>query len=205
MVTRQEAGGSKTRTIRLTNAGTGTLIGSVTTKVAGADEPHDVNAVEWLTVSESRFRANDFSFEVTARTAGLPPGDHEGEVLVLTNGGQARVKVLLNVTAGPGAMVRGARTNGAHTEGPPSNGADADGRESGGPGGASAVADLSKAERDKLLKRIVLIEPETVWERDFLRRIVHLIRGGTELAPGELAKIYELEARQGAAKAEKTT
>ena len=199
-----EAGGSKTRTIRLTNAGTGTLIGSVTTKVAG-DEPHDVNAVEWLTVSETRFRANDFSFEVTARTAGLLPGDHEGEVLVLTNGGQARVKILLNVTAGPGAMVRGGRTNGAHTEGASSNAADSEGHESGGRGGASAVADLSKAERDTLLKRIVLIEPETVWERDFLRRIVHLIRGGTELAPGELAKIYELEARQGAAKTEKTT
>ena len=39
------------------------------------------------------------------------------------------------------------------------------------------------------------IEPETVWERDFLRRIVHLIRSGTTLAAGELAKIYEMEAR----------
>src|SRR5688500_1579221 len=76
-----EAGGTKTRTIRLTNAGTGTLIGSVTTRVPG-----DTNAVEWLTVSETRFRANDFSFEVTARTAGVLPGDHEGEVLILTNG-----------------------------------------------------------------------------------------------------------------------
>ena len=43
------------------------------------------------------------------------------------------------------------------------------------------------------------IEPETVWERDFLRRIVHLIRSGTALAPGELAKIYEMEARVPAA------
>jgi hypothetical protein len=58
-----------------------------------------------------------------------------------------------------------------------------------------AVSHLSKAERDQLLQRVVQIEPETVWERDFLRRIVHLIRSGTELAPGELAKIYEMEAR----------
>jgi hypothetical protein len=39
------------------------------------------------------------------------------------------------------------------------------------------------------------VEPETVWERDFLRRIVQLVRAGERLAPGELAKIYELEAR----------
>ena len=199
-----EAGGTKTRTIRLTNAGTGTLIGSITTRVSGVGggpdrseerEAHDVHAVEWLTVSETRFRANDFSFEVTARTAGMPPGDHEGEVLVLTNGGQARVKTLLNVTAGPGAMVRGARTNGAASYAESSDSAP----------GTSAVADLSKQERGQLLKRIVLIEPETVWERDFLRRIVHLIRSGTELAPGELAKIYELEARQPVTQATQAT
>ncbi|HET7767921.1 MAG TPA: DnaJ domain-containing protein [Chloroflexota bacterium] len=200
-----EAGGSKTRTIRLTNAGTGTLIGSVTTRLPAAGQPGvaGANGVEWLTVSESRFRANDFSFEVTARTAGLLPGDHEGEVLIMTNGGQARVRVLLNVVAGPGAMVRGARTNGAGPNGhDASAGQTPAGERTGAAGAPGAVTELSKAERDQLLKRIVLIEPETVWERDFLRRIVHLIRSGTELAPGELAKIYELEARPGTAQAQ---
>jgi hypothetical protein len=38
------------------------------------------------------------------------------------------------------------------------------------------------------------LEPGTTWERDFLRRIVQLVRAGERLAPGELAKIYELEA-----------
>ena len=197
-----EAGGSKTRTIRLTNAGTGTLIGSVTTRVPSPPEDSPQPPVEWLTVSETRFRANDFSFEVTARTSGLFPGDHEGEVLILTNGGQARVKILLNVTAGPGAMARGARTNG--TNGAGSGGHEAAGAEPPPTAERAAAADLSKAERETLLKRIVLIEPETVWERDFLRRIVHLIRGGTQLAPGELAKIYELEARQSAAREQAT-
>src|SRR5688500_5876448 len=146
-------GGRQTRTIRLTNAGTGTLIGSVATRVSGgatadasADE-RDIHAVEWLTVSESRFLANDFSFEVTAATAGMLPGDHEGEVLVLTNGGQARVKVLLNVTAGPGAMTRGARTNGAASpKTSPESAANDDSS-----GANPAVADLSKDERTQLL------------------------------------------------------
>ncbi|HEU5319025.1 MAG TPA: J domain-containing protein [Chloroflexota bacterium] len=214
-----EAGSAKTRTIRLTNAGTGTLIGSITTRVgapraaandappeatrgaeAAPDAPDAEPPVEWLEVSESRFRANDFSFEVIARTAGLAPGDHEAEVLVYTNGGQARVKVLLQVTTPAGTLARGARRpepDSAAAEGAQhatTNGAQAP-SSPGATGAAGTVADLSKAERDQLLRRIVQIEPETVWERDFLRRIVHLIRSGTTLAPGELAKIYEMEAR----------
>lgn len=195
-----EAGGTKTRTIRLTNAGTGALIGSIATRVSASGEAGE-NAVEWLSVSESRFRANDFSFEVIARTSGVMPGDHEAEVLILTNGGQARVKVLINVIAGPGAMVRGVHTNGAapHAEDPSSESATDSTRS------APAVADLSREDRTQLLRRIVLIEPETVWEHDFLRRIVHLIRSGTVLAPGELAKIYEMEARQPASEEARAT
>jgi hypothetical protein len=54
---------------------------------------------------------------------------------------------------------------------------------------------LGKAGQRELIRRVTSIEPQTVWERDFLRRIVQLIRAGEHLAPGELAKIYELEAQ----------
>ena len=209
-----EAGSAKTRTIRLTNAGTGTLIGSITTKVgtpraeadgdaAGASQTTD-QALEWLEVSESRFRANDFSFEVIARTSGLAPGDHEAEVLVYTNGGQARVKVLLQVTTPAGTLARGARRPDPDTA--PEDAAQHTATNGTPPPGTpGAAADLTKEERDQLLRRIVQIEPETVWERDFLRRVVHLIRSGTTLAPGELAKIYEMEARVPASAQEEST
>jgi curved DNA-binding protein CbpA len=171
------AGSTKTRTIRLTNGGTGTLIGSVATRV---------NEGDWLSVSETRFRANDVSFEVICRPHGLPGGEHQGEVLIFTNGGQARVQVILQTTPG---VTLARQEDGAETED------EATAPAAPTPIPTQAVATLDKAERDALLKRIVLIEPESVWERDFLRRIVQLIRSDTPLAPGELAKIYELEAR----------
>lgn len=186
------AGSVKTRTVRLTNAGTGTLIGSIATRGG------------WIEVSESRFRANDVSFEVIARTAGLAPGEHSGEVLLYTNGGQARIQVLVEVAASPpgSAMApRPPRASDASNDGAEGDGAGAPGtaasteRDAAPPG---AAATLTPEQRQALLKRIVMIEPETTWERDFLRRIVHLIRSGTGLAPGELAKIYELEARKAA-------
>lgn len=175
-----EAGGTKTRTVRLTNAGTGTLIGSIATRG------------DWLSVSESRFRANDISFEVITRTAGLDPGEHQGEVLIYTNGGQARVHVLVQVVSSGAAMAR----HRASEESDEAGEALPEGAATAGTQHASPVtAELGKQERDALLRRIMLVEPESVWERDFLRRIVHLIRSGTSLAPGELAKIYEMEAR----------
>jgi curved DNA-binding protein CbpA len=188
-----ESGSTKTRTVRLTNAGTGTLIGSVVTRG------------DWLSVSESRFRANEAVFEVIARTAGLPAGEHQGEVLVLSNGGQAKVQVLLQVAAGTGMAARGAARQAADDE--LGNGVGSNGRAGAAAGGGESengvprtapVAELNAEERQALLKRIVQIEPETTFERDFLRRIVHLVRAGEHLAPGELAKIYELEARKAA-------
>ena len=86
-----QTGATKTRTVRLTNGGTGTLIGSVATRT---------NEGDWLSVSETRFRANDFSFEVICRPHGLTAGEHQGEVLIFTNGGQARVQVILQTIAG---------------------------------------------------------------------------------------------------------
>ena len=38
-------------------------------------------------------------------------------------------------------------------------------------------------------------EPETDWEGDFLAAIAQLVRAGRPLARGELAKVYEIEAR----------
>jgi hypothetical protein len=190
-----EAGTTKTRTLRLTNAGTGTLIGSVAT------------TGDWISVSESRFRANDVAFEVIARTAGLAIGEHQGEVLLFTNGGQARIQVLVQVAApaGRGAIVHGpaAASAGAAT-GHASEAAEGAARGAPAPDAphaGQAPAALGKEERQALLKRILLIEPETVWERDFLRRIVPHVRAGDALAPGELAKIYELEARNAAKEA----
>jgi curved DNA-binding protein CbpA len=172
-------GATKTRTIRLTNGGTGTLIGSIATRV---------NEGDWLSVSETRFRANDVSFEVICRPHGLPGGEHQGEVLIFTNGGQARVQVILQTSPGV-TLARQSESDESEDE------ATAPPPERVQPASTQAVAALDKAERDALLKRIVLIEPESVWERDFLRRIVQLIRSDTPLAPGELAKIFEMEAR----------
>lgn len=183
-----EPGSTKTRTVRLTNGGTGTLIGSVATRG------------DWLSVSETRFRANEAVFEVIARTAGLPAGEHQGEVLVYTNGGQAKVHVLLQVATGAGMAAPGSAEQAGEGTGESGRAVNGSGKaRAAGVAGASRtapVAELSAQEQQALLKRIVQIEPETTFERDFLRRVVHLIRAGEHLAPGELAKIYELEARK---------
>lgn len=180
-----DAGSVKTRTIRLTNVGTGTLIGSVA--VNGG----------WLAVSESAFKQNDVSFQVIAKTAGLLPGEHEGEVVIYTNGGQARAQVLIEVVApaGGGGMTR--RASNQQDDGNADAPTEAEAVEEARPPRSGTVA-FSKEERDQLVRRIMQVEPETVWERDFLRRIVHLIRSGEPLAHGELAKVYEMEARKAA-------
>jgi hypothetical protein len=91
----------------------------------------------------------------------------------------------------------GQRANGTGGAGdqPPEQAADGDPRWEGE--GAAPAED--KVAQEALLRRILLIEPGTVWERDFLRRIANMVRGGQSLAPGELAKIYELEAHAAAA------
>jgi hypothetical protein len=186
-----DAGSSKVRTIKLTNAGTGTLIGSVAVKGG------------WLAVSESRFRGNEVSFEVIASTSGLPIGEQQAELLFYSNGGQAATQVLIEVAAPVhgGAIVtprpgqRGSEQRaGQEREETPApevpEAAPTPGHTNG-----QAGEGLSKEQQQALLRRIVLVEPETPWERDFLSRVVQLIRAGEHLAPGELAKIYELEAR----------
>ncbi|MDQ3700201.1 MAG: hypothetical protein M3442_04680, partial [Chloroflexota bacterium] len=190
-------GGRKARTIKLTNAGTGTLIGSIAVKGS------------WLAVTESRFKGNDVSFEVIANTAGLSSGEHQGEVLVFSNGGPATVQALVEVVAlPPGEAIVGAEpglagegaSEAAGPAGPrreerrESSAADAETASPSHRAPTPGPALPPDAQRD-LLQRIMGVEPQTVWERDFLRRIVQLVRAGERLAPGELAKIYELEAR----------
>jgi hypothetical protein len=175
-----QRGTTKARTIRLTNAGTGTLIGSVA--VRG----------EWLAVSESRFRGNQVSFEVIAQTAGLRAGEHQGEILIFSNGGRASIQALIEVP--PGEDIETTRTEGGEREGegaaPEAEGASASASDEG-----QEPPKLSRDEQRELLQRLGRIEPETVWEEEFVRRIMQLVRAGDRLAPGELAKIYEMEAR----------
>jgi hypothetical protein len=177
-----QRGTTKARTIRLSNAGTGTLIGSVA--VRG----------EWLAVSESRFRGNQVSFEVIAQTAGLRAGEHQGEILIFSNGGRASIQALIEVP--PGEGIETTRTASEEREGggaaPEAEGAAA----AGASRGSQEPPKLSKDEQRELLQRLGQIEPETVWEEEFLRRIMQLVRAGDRLAPGELAKIYEMEARR---------
>jgi hypothetical protein len=178
-----QPGGTKARTIKLTNAGTGTLIGSVAVRAP------------WLAVSESRFRGNAVSFEVIANPSGLEPGEHQGEIVVFSNGGQATVQALIEIPQqAPGSAI---------VTGPPPGEPDPETRRPGDTERATAPKEtdgepgkVPKAQQQELLQRVMGIEPGTVWERDFLRRIVQLIRAGEALAPGELAKIYELEAQR---------
>src|SRR5436190_4848128 len=80
-----QPGSTKVRTVKVTNAGTGTLIGSVAVRAP------------WLAVSESRFRGNGVSFEVIANTTRLEPGEHQGEIMVFSNGGQATIQALIEI------------------------------------------------------------------------------------------------------------
>src|SRR5581483_4667533 len=223
------AGSTKARTIKLANAGTGTLIGSIAVRAP------------WLAVSETHFRGNDIAFEIIATTAGLDPGAHQGQVLIFSNGGQATIDVRLEVEAlatggtigGVGAEDEGRATSDerqrakdegratsderqrAKDEGRATSDerqrakdegratSDEEGMEDRGwrtqarsPAGAEerrppSGTRLSKEVQHELLRRILQIEPETIWERDLLRRLAQLVRAGERLAPGELAKIYE--------------
>lgn len=217
-----EPGSSKARTVKFTNAGSGTLIGSIAVKGS------------WLAVTENRFRGNTVSLEVIANTAGLGPGEQQGELLVFSNGGQAALQVVVEIASpapgrdpgpgpGPGspggaivgrmrAEEPGARDGHEEPAETPAvsrvagNAAGSNGAGVAGPGGGPGGMDtsgvcrplLAEAQRS-LLRRVMLIEPETVWERDFLRAIAQMIRSGEPLAPGELAKVYELEARASSA------
>jgi hypothetical protein len=188
--------GRKARTVKLSNAGTGTLIGSIAVKGG------------WLAVTESRFKGNDVSFEVIANTSGLPPGEQQGEVVIFSNGGQAVIQVLVEVaTQPPGETIVGAppaeespppATAPEEDDGPPPARGQTPATATAGDARPAAAAHSPEAQRE-LLRRIMSIEPETTWEQDFLRRVVQLIRAGERLAPGELAKIYEMEARAGGA------
>ena len=176
-------GGVRARTIKLTNAGTGTLIGSVAVKGS------------WLAVSESRFRGNSVSFEAIANAMALPPGEHRGEVLIFSNGGRAIVEALVDVPAPAtgGAIVaeEGGREGGSGrtTEDAPQDSERWEAQE-------GTAGTLTKEEQRSLLERVLRVEPATDWEHDFLRGLVQLLRAGDRLAPGELAKLYELEARR---------
>ncbi|HEX2513613.1 MAG TPA: J domain-containing protein [Chloroflexota bacterium] len=184
--------GRKARTVKLANAGTGTLIGSVAVKGG------------WLSVTEGRFKGNDVAFEVIANTTGLEAGEHQGEVVIFSNGGQATIQVLVEVAVPPPgeAIVSpdperapaGAPSWAGAGGSPPGPSTPRGGGADGQPSGPSPATLSPEAQRD-LLRRVMSVEPETVWERDFLRRVVQLVRAGERLAPGELAKIYELEAR----------
>ena len=184
--------GRKARTVKLTNAGTGTLIGSIAVKGG------------WLSVTEGRFKGNDVAFEVIANTTGLEAGEHQGEVVIFSNGGQATIQVLVEVAVPPPGEAIVSPDPEREAPGPaPESGAGSGpavrrpaGRWRGvRPTEGPAPAALSPEAQRDLLRRVMGVEPETVWERDFLRRIVQLVRAGERLAPGELAKIYELEAR----------
>ena len=79
-----EPGQLKSRTIRLTNTGTGRLTGSIA--VTGS----------WLSVSQRRFD-DDATFELIANARGLPAGSHAGELHVYSNGGSPAMAVSLLV------------------------------------------------------------------------------------------------------------
>lgn len=168
-----ETGTRKVRTVSLTNSGSGTLIGTVATRTP------------WLALSEQQFRANTFSFEVIATTANLAPGEHSGQFQVFSNGGPATVTVVIQVPARDPGTGLASRTAASPAPPPPED-----------PEPASPSLETpGPALQRELLARILRIEPESDWERDLLMALTRMIQAGRPLAPGELAKIYELEAR----------
>ena len=168
-------GKRKVRTVTLTNSGTGTLSGAVNTRLP------------WLEVSERSFVGNTVSLDLIADTTDLAPGEYTGKVAITSNGGHGMVTVVVNVVA---PVVGEALAPRGYTAAP------------GGAPDQSAVAPPSEptgpmprdVQRD-LLARILRLEPETDWEGEFLTAIAQLVRAGRTLAGGELAKVYELEAR----------
>lgn len=169
-----EAGKRKVRTITVTNSGTGTLQGSVATRHA------------WLGTSERNFRGNAVSLDLIADTTGLSVGDHSAIVAISTNGGPATVTVVINVVAPVTGEALAPRVA---TAPPPRTPADSR---------APASGTMSRDSQRELLARISRLVPETDWEEDFLATVAQLVRAGRTLAPGELAKVFELEARTAA-------
>lgn len=168
----------KTRTLRVVNDGSGTLVGSVTAKGG------------WLSVSDSRFRGNKGVFEVIAQTAGLAAGLHDGEVEIYTNGGLVSVPVTIDIAAPPAVQVQHADARAAAGHGAPGAGSTA-----AGDNGPDGPARLSGAEVRALLRRLSQIEPASEWERDLLGALERQVRAREPLGPGELQKLIELERR----------
>ena len=164
-------GKRKVRTITLTNSGTGTLSGAVDTRLP------------WLSVSERSFLGNTVSLDLIADTNGLTPGEHSGKVAIASNGGHGTITVIVNVAA---PVVGEALAPVGAVDVPET----ASGRSTQEPAGP-----MPRAEQRALLDRILRLEPETDWEAEFLTAIAQLVRAGRALARGELAKVYELEAR----------
>jgi hypothetical protein len=168
-------GKRKVRTITLTNSGTGTLSGAVNTRLP------------WLSVSEREFLGNTVSLDLIADTTGLAPGEHTGKVAIASNGGHGTITVIMNVAvpvAGEALAPLGQvdapdGSSAQFSEVPP----------------AEPAGPLPRAVQRELLDRISRLEPETDWEAEFLTAIAQIIRAGRTLARGELAKVYELEAR----------
>ena len=168
-------GKRKVRTVTLTNSGTGTLSGAVNTRLP------------WLEVSERSFLGNTVSLDLIADTTDLAPGEYTGKVAITSNGGHGMITVVVNVVA---PVVGEALAPRGHRAGP-----------DGAPGQASVAppsdptGPMPRDVQRDLLARILRLEPETDWEGEFLTAIAQLVRAGRTLAGGELAKVYELEAR----------
>jgi hypothetical protein len=170
-----ERGKRKVRSITLTNSGTGLLSGSVKT------------LLPWLSTSERDFRGNTVSLDLIADTTGLIPGEHSGKVVFTSNGGHGIATVIVVVVA---PVVGESLAPHVATEAP--NRAPDQASEVGSP---ETVDPFPKNQQRDLLARIQRLEPETDWEGEFLVAIAQLVRAGRPLAGGELAKVYELEAR----------
>ena len=120
-----------------------------------------------------------------ATTANLAPGEHSGQFQVFSNGGPATVTVVIQVPARDPGTGLASRTAVNPPPPPPED-----------PEPASPSLETpGPALQRELLARILRIEPESDWERDLLMALTRMIQAGRPLAPGELAKIYELEAR----------
>jgi hypothetical protein len=169
-------GRRKVRTITLTNSGTGVLSGTVKT------------LLPWLSASEMDFRGNTVSLDLIADTTSLVPGEHSGKVVISSTGGHRTVTVMVKVAAPVTGEALAPR-------GPVEMHDDAVNRVPGAPPADGPPVTLPRNVQRALLARIQRLEPETDWEADFLAAIAQLVRAGRPLAGGELAKVYELEAR----------
>ena len=168
-------GKRKVRTVTLTNSGTGTLSGAVNTRLP------------WLEVSERSFLGNTVSLDLIADTTDLAPGEYTGKVAITSNGGHGMVTVVVNVVAPVVGEALAPRGHVAAPDDAPDQSSVAPPPEPTGP--------MPRDVQRDLLARILRLEPETDWEGEFLTAIAQLVRAGRTLAGGELAKVYELEAR----------